>query len=157
MRWTAIVTGADRPTGIAVSSALSAAGASVVLAAEDAQALVELAAKLVAAGGHAVAVPTDLTSPISVRRLVEQTLGAFGRFDAAFNDGPVALALRYQVPPMRRAGTGAIVNLAHDQAVVDLSRSAARESGVRIEAVGPGVDVDAIVDSLRSGVAIRRT
>ncbi|TDD21165.1 SDR family NAD(P)-dependent oxidoreductase [Nonomuraea diastatica] len=86
---TAIVASAGRGIGrgaAATSCALSRAGASVVLAARDGQALAALAADLGAAGGQAVAVPTDLASPVSVRRLVEQTLGAFGRLDAACND-----------------------------------------------------------------------
>ncbi|WP_220447462.1 SDR family NAD(P)-dependent oxidoreductase, partial [Nonomuraea deserti] len=86
---TAIVASAGHGIGhgaAAASCALSRAGASVVLAARDGQALAALAADLGAAGGQAVAVPTDLASPVSVRRLVEQTLGAFGRLDAACND-----------------------------------------------------------------------
>jgi NAD(P)-dependent dehydrogenase (short-subunit alcohol dehydrogenase family) len=85
----AIVTGAGRDVGAAASCALSRAGASVVLAARDGQALEELAADISSAGGHAVAVPTDLTNPMSMQRLVEQTLGAFGRLDAAFNNAHV--------------------------------------------------------------------
>lgn len=86
---TAIVASAGHGIGhgaAATSCALSRAGASVVLAARDGKALAALAAYLGAAGGQAVAVPTDLASPVSVRRLVEQTLGAFGRLDAACND-----------------------------------------------------------------------
>lgn len=78
---TVMITGASRTAGAAAAHALSRAGASVVLAGDD-PAAEALAAELNAAGGDAVTVPTDLTSPVSVRRLVEQTLGAFGRLDA---------------------------------------------------------------------------
>ncbi|WP_346111482.1 SDR family NAD(P)-dependent oxidoreductase, partial [Nonomuraea maheshkhaliensis] len=72
--------------GAAVAWALSRAGAGVVLAAADTGPLEEQAARIGAAGGHAIAVRTDLTDQVAVRRLVEQTLGAFGRHDAACND-----------------------------------------------------------------------
>ncbi|MEV4071822.1 SDR family oxidoreductase [Nonomuraea fuscirosea] len=83
---TVLVTGAAGGAGAAVAWALSRAGASVVLAACDAEPLEEQAARIGAAGGHAIAVRTDLTDQVAVRRLVEQTLGAFGRLDAACND-----------------------------------------------------------------------
>lgn len=82
---TAIVTGAGCGIGAVVSCALSRAGASVVLAGADAQAISALAARINSAGGHAVAVPTDVSNPLSKRRLVEQTLGAFGRVDAVLD------------------------------------------------------------------------
>jgi NAD(P)-dependent dehydrogenase (short-subunit alcohol dehydrogenase family) len=141
---TAIITGAGRGIGAVVSCALSRAGASVVLAARDDQALEALAADISSAGGHAVAVPTDITNPASVRRLVEQTLGAFGRLDAAFNNAttdaqpptPLAelstdgfdtdvcvnlrgvfLAMKYEIPSMLRGGGGCIVNMASSAGV----------------------------------------
>ncbi|RVX44361.1 NADP-dependent 3-hydroxy acid dehydrogenase YdfG [Nonomuraea polychroma] len=143
---TALVTGAGHGIGAAVSCALCRAGASVVLAARDGQALEVLAAHISAAGGQAVAVPTDLTDPRSVRRLVEQILGAFGRLDAAVNHGEVgevALAMKYEIPSMRPGGR--IVNLASSAdaqaAMTELTRAAARDSGccgVRIDAVAAG-------------------
>jgi NAD(P)-dependent dehydrogenase (short-subunit alcohol dehydrogenase family) len=120
---TAIVTGASHGIGAAASCALGRAGASVVLAAADGPALEAVARAISAAGGHAVAVATDLTNPVSVRRLVEQTLGAFGRLDAAVDTDGVALAMKYLLPSMRRGGR--IVDLALDFA----------DSGVRINAV----------------------
>jgi hypothetical protein len=140
---TALVTGAGRGAGAAASRALSLSGASVILAARDAHALAVLVAKISAAGGHAVAVPTDLTNPVSVRRLVEQTLGAFGRLDAAFNaEVPsVSLAMRYEIPPMRRAGGGHIVNLAPTPATLELTRAAA------VDLTGCGVRIDAVTGS----------
>src|SRR3954449_1839191 len=82
----AIVTGASRGIGAATARALSSAGAGVVLAARDERALQALAIELSAGGGQAVAVPTDVADPASVRRLVEQTVGTFGRLDAAVNN-----------------------------------------------------------------------
>ncbi|WP_049572617.1 SDR family NAD(P)-dependent oxidoreductase [Nonomuraea sp. SBT364] len=148
----AVVTGAGRSAGAAAARALSRAGAGVVLAARDGRALEELAAGIGAAGGHVVAVPTDLASPVSVRRLVEQTLGAFGRLDAAFNHSRAALAMRYELPPMRRAGRGRIVNLATGPRVIELTRAAARDlagSGVLVNAVaGPYGSVEELADAV---------
>lgn len=87
---TVLVTCAGTGAGVAVAWALSRAGAGVVLAAADTGPLEEQAARIGAAGGHAIAVRTDLTDQVAVRRLVEQTLGAFGRLDAACNDATCA-------------------------------------------------------------------
>lgn len=141
---TALVTGAAAGVGAAAACALSRAGASVVLAARGGRALATLAADIGSAGGHVVAVPADLSNPVSVRRLIEQTLGAFGRLDAAVNNAAprgVSLAMRYQIPSMRRAGGGRIVNLAPNSDVIELTRVAALNvagSGVRIHAVATG-------------------
>ncbi|MGI5287284.1 SDR family NAD(P)-dependent oxidoreductase [Nonomuraea polychroma] len=147
---TALVTGAGRGIGAAVSSALCRAGASVVLAARDGQPLEALAAHISAAGGQAVAVPTDLTDPRSVRRLAEQILGAFGRLDAAVNHGAVdvvALAMTYEIPSMRHGGC--IVNLAPTAgahaAMAEVTCKVAldvADSGIRISAVAAAGEED---------------
>jgi NAD(P)-dependent dehydrogenase (short-subunit alcohol dehydrogenase family) len=156
---TAIVTGAGHGIGTAVSCALGRAGATVVLAC-DGRDLDALAEEIRVAGGHAVSVPTDLNNPVSVRRLVEQTLGAFGRLDAAVNNAGAALAMAYELPPMRRAGRGCVVNLAPSADIVALSHTAAGDlanTGVRIHAVclGPTEDVAEAVVGLCSGVTQR--
>ncbi|HEX6444893.1 MAG TPA: SDR family oxidoreductase [Streptosporangiales bacterium] len=126
-------------TEAAVARALAAAGAGVVVAGRDPDdgpaALVE---EITATGGDALAVAADGSVPDSVRRLVEQTLGAYGRLDAAVNlvtrhdDAPTPLravaagdydaalretlyaafcAMRYEMPAMAAGGGGAVVNL----------------------------------------------
>ncbi len=133
-----IVTGASRGIGAAVSRALSRAGATVVLAARSGSSLTGLAVEITADAGRAMAVPTDVTDPASVRRLVEQTLDAHGRLDAAVNNAadvghpptPLAevavedfdracavslrgvfLSMRCEIPAMLGTGGGAIVNM----------------------------------------------
>jgi NAD(P)-dependent dehydrogenase (short-subunit alcohol dehydrogenase family) len=141
---TAIVAGAGHGIGAAVSCALGRAGATVVLAC-DGRGLDALAGEIRVAGGHAVSVPTDLANPVSVRRLVEQTLGAFGRLDAAVNIAGAALAMTYQLPPMRRAGRGCVVNVAPSDGVAELTRATALDlagSGVRLHAVCLGAPED---------------
>lgn len=156
---TAIVTGGGG-IAAAASDALSRAGASVVLAARDRQAVEALADLIGGCGGQVIAVAADLSTPVSVRRLIDQTLGAFGRLDAAFNDtGPrdLSLALRYQIPSMRG---GRIVNLASSAAARRLTRAAARHaagSGVRINAVAgdhPQRIADAVVWLCADAVAL---
>ena len=76
----AVVTGASRGIGAATAEAIAAAGARVVLAARDRQALEEVAGRIDAAGGEAKAVPTDVSSATDVERL----------FNAVRADGPLA-------------------------------------------------------------------
>jgi NAD(P)-dependent dehydrogenase (short-subunit alcohol dehydrogenase family) len=91
------------------------------------------------AGGRALAVPTDVSDPAAVARLVAQALDAYGRLDAAFNNAagggrpptPLAeipvedydsaltinlrgvfLAMKYELPALLQSGGGAIVNMA---------------------------------------------
>src|SRR5207253_1706695 len=133
----AIITGASRGIGAASARIFAASGAKVVLAARDAGAIATVAKDILSTGGQAVAVPTDVDDPMSVERLVQQTLDIYGRLDVAFNnagDGhmptPLAdikvedferairvnltgvfLAMKYEIPAMLRSGGGVIVNM----------------------------------------------
>jgi len=133
----AIVTGASRSIGAASARAFAEAGAAVVLAARTEAAIQAIAQDIESKGGNALAVPTDITDPESVARLVEQTLAKFGRLDLAFNNAgsghvptPLAdtsfedfetglktnlygafLGMKYEIPAMLAAGGGAIVNM----------------------------------------------
>lgn len=146
---TILITGACHEAGAAVCRALAGAGDAVLLADRDATALEKLAADT-----GALAVPTDLASPVSVRRLVEQTLGAFGRLDVAVNLGDgIPLAMAYEIPPMRRAGRGRVVNLAATAEARKQSREAAlacASTGVSVNAVVPGPHVAAVMVRLCS-------
>src|ERR1035441_6257718 len=66
----AIVTGASRGIGAATAGALAGAGAHVVLAARDRDALTSVARGIQAAGGAATPVPTDVSKVEDVERLV---------------------------------------------------------------------------------------
>ena len=65
----AVVTGASRGIGAATAAAMAAAGARVVLAARDRQALDAVAGRIKDAGGQATPVPTDVSSEAAVQRL----------------------------------------------------------------------------------------
>jgi NAD(P)-dependent dehydrogenase (short-subunit alcohol dehydrogenase family) len=65
----AVVTGASRGIGAATAEALARAGAHVVLAARDRDALAAAAGRIQAAGGGATPVPTDVSRAEQVERL----------------------------------------------------------------------------------------
>jgi NAD(P)-dependent dehydrogenase (short-subunit alcohol dehydrogenase family) len=65
----ALVTGASRGIGAATAEAIAAAGARVVLAARDREALDGVAGRISDGGGEATPVPTDVSEPGDVERL----------------------------------------------------------------------------------------
>jgi NAD(P)-dependent dehydrogenase (short-subunit alcohol dehydrogenase family) len=65
----AVVTGASRGIGAATAEAIAAAGAHVVLAARDGEALDAVARSILDAGGAATAVPTDVSRVEDVEHL----------------------------------------------------------------------------------------
>jgi NAD(P)-dependent dehydrogenase (short-subunit alcohol dehydrogenase family) len=65
----AVVTGASRGIGAATAEAAAAAGAHVVLAARDRQALDGVVGRIRKAGGQATRVPTDVSQEAAVERL----------------------------------------------------------------------------------------
>jgi len=67
----AVVTGASRGIGAATAAAIAAAGARVVVAARDREALDGLVMRVRDAGGEATAVATDVGRPTDVERLFE--------------------------------------------------------------------------------------
>ena len=71
----AVVTGASRGIGAATAAAVAAAGAHVVLAARDRQALDGVAGRIKDAGGHATPVPTDVSDEAAVERLFAEAAG----------------------------------------------------------------------------------
>jgi len=85
-RKTAIVTGAGSGIGRATALALLSEGYSVVLAGRRPEPLAGTVARAGPDGPRALAVPTDVTDPESVRALFETTKHAFGRLDLLFNN-----------------------------------------------------------------------
>jgi NAD(P)-dependent dehydrogenase (short-subunit alcohol dehydrogenase family) len=65
----AVVTGASRGIGAAAAKALAGAGAQVILAARDREALDGIASHIRHSGGTAVPVPTDVSKATDVERL----------------------------------------------------------------------------------------
>jgi NAD(P)-dependent dehydrogenase (short-subunit alcohol dehydrogenase family) len=86
---TAIVTGAGSGIGRATALALLGEGYSVVLAGRRPDALAETADLATTNRPRALAVPTNVTDPESVRALFEATTQTFGRLDVLFNNAGI--------------------------------------------------------------------
>ena len=82
----AIVTGAGSGIGKAVAVTLLKNGYSVALAGRRADALAQAVRDGGDAGSRALAVPTDVGDPASVRALFTRTKERFGRLDLLFNN-----------------------------------------------------------------------
>src|SRR5438067_9335356 len=85
----ALVTGAGSGMGLATAKAFAEAGASVVLADIDEQAVRSAAEELVSAGQKAMAVSCNVADEADVAAMIEQTVSTFGRLDAAYNNAGV--------------------------------------------------------------------
>lgn len=133
----AIVTGGARGIGFAIARRLVQEGAAVVVADVNAEGAARAAAALRDAGGVALAVASDITVDADRRRLVDETLAAWGRIDVLVNNAgilprvnvldvtPEVWTRTMQVnvdaafflsqallPVMREQGGGRIVNMA---------------------------------------------
>jgi NAD(P)-dependent dehydrogenase (short-subunit alcohol dehydrogenase family) len=132
----ALVTGAGSGLGLATAKAFAEAGASVVLADWNEQAAQSAAGELAGKGHRTLAIRCDVSDDAQVETLVQQTVAAFGRLDAAYNnagiqnvlaetadttredyDRVMAINLRgvwscmkFELQRMRMQGSGAIVN-----------------------------------------------
>jgi NAD(P)-dependent dehydrogenase (short-subunit alcohol dehydrogenase family) len=151
----ALVAGASRGIGAVTAQAFAAAGAAVVLGARDMTALEGVAARIVASGGHAIAVQADVTDVDSMRNLAGQAITAYGRLDMAFNNasgGPLPapladldpgefdlgiaanvrgtfLGMKFQIGAMLAGDGGAIVNMASVAGVNGTANLAAYVAG----------------------------
>src|SRR5207253_7967440 len=122
--------------GLATAKAFAEAGASVVLADIQEEAVRAEASQLEASGRKALAIRCDVSDEGQVASMIERTVSSFGRLDAAFNNAGVmqrrvetaeissdewdrvmAVNLRgvwscmkYELRQMLRNGGGAIVN-----------------------------------------------
>lgn len=86
---TAVVTGAGRGIGRAVSLALAQAGARVVLAARTAAQIEAVAAEIARAGGRAVPVPADVADETSIAALFDRVRREFGGLDVLVNNAGI--------------------------------------------------------------------
>jgi NAD(P)-dependent dehydrogenase (short-subunit alcohol dehydrogenase family) len=133
----AIITGASKGIGRALSLRFAREGAAVVCAARSGDLVKETVGQVKAGGGRAIAVTCDAAQEEEVRRLVAAGAKEFGKIDTLVNnagDGGVTkpvqdysmedwrytidscltssyLCMRFVVPEMIKGGGGAIVNI----------------------------------------------
>ncbi|MFI5379460.1 MAG: 3-ketoacyl-ACP reductase [Tepidisphaerales bacterium] len=97
-RKTALITGSSRGIGRAVAIELARNGHDcVVNYARNAAAAEEVKREVEAAGGRAVLVQGDVSISADRRRLVDETLAAFGRLDLLVNNAGVAPDVRADI------------------------------------------------------------
>jgi NAD(P)-dependent dehydrogenase (short-subunit alcohol dehydrogenase family) len=85
----AIVTGAASGIGLATAKAFADAGAAVALADVNDDALRSATQELVPSGHSAIAIHCNVADETEVAAMVDETVSAFGRLDAAFNNAGV--------------------------------------------------------------------
>ena len=133
----ALVTGASRGIGRAIALAFADEGADVVVNyVQSGELAADVVAHIEAMGRRAVAVQADVSREDQVQALVSQSLEAMGRVDILVNNAGVCLPFDFQEPdyglwqrmvdvnvkgmllcaravaePMRRQGSGRIINI----------------------------------------------
>ena len=143
----AIVTGGSKGLGAAIAAGLASAGATIVIASRD-QSEGKVIADEIAAdfGTPAMAIGADVTKPVDVKAMIDQTMQSFGRIDILINSAGINirgsiedvtyeqfqqvqktnvdgtwLCCKSVIPHMKSAGYGRIVNLASTLGIVGLS------------------------------------
>ncbi|WP_441253181.1 glucose 1-dehydrogenase [Pseudomonas putida] len=132
----ALVTGAASGIGLATAQAFARAGAAVALADVNGEAAQAAAEALIAEGHRAIGIRCDVSDMDQVEAMVKETIAAFGRLDAAFNNAGIQNKLaeiadatfedydkvmsvnlrgvwscmKFELEHMRRQGSGTIVN-----------------------------------------------
>lgn len=189
----AIVTGAGSGIGREVARVLAGAGASVVVSDIDEAGAQETLKMITAGGGTAHFVRADTSKPGDHETLVGETVKRFGALHIAVNNagigGPSAptgeypldgwdkviainlsgvfYGMRCQIPAMKAAGGGSIVNMSSilgqvgfrnapayvsaKHGVVGLTKNAAIEhagDNIRVNSVGPGFIRTPLLDNM---------
>jgi len=133
----ALVTGGARNIGRAIARSLSRGGATVMVNANTSREAAAETVKIIEdAGGKAGCYLADVTDPAAVARMVEETVGRFGRLDFLVNNAAVRAETPFEqlgldewrrtisvvldgaflctqtcLPHLVRAGGGAVVNI----------------------------------------------
>lgn len=193
-----LVTGAASGIGRASAILFAAEGARVVVADIDSTGAAETVDLVRADGGEALGVAVDVADATAVREMVARTVETYGRLDVAHNNAGIMgagadiadmdddvwrrgidvmltgvfLCMKHEIPHLRAAGGGAIVNtssgagligfpgqanyVAAKHGVIGLTRAAALEvigDGIRVNAICPGTARSRMVDDWMQGRA----
>jgi NAD(P)-dependent dehydrogenase (short-subunit alcohol dehydrogenase family) len=134
-----IITGAGQGIGRVFAKAFALAGARVVIAERNEKTAASVAAEILKADGHALAVTTDVADPASINEMIELVEDEYGRIDVLINNAGIfsglqmrpfeqipldewdqvlrvnitgqMLCARAVLPAMRRAKWGRIINM----------------------------------------------
>jgi NAD(P)-dependent dehydrogenase (short-subunit alcohol dehydrogenase family) len=133
-----LITGATYGIGQTTAEAFAREGAKVAFCGRTEQLGHSVEAGIRKAGGEAAYIRADVREPAQVERFVSETVGRYGRLDIAFNNAGVFMpplelqdlsveqyrnliatnldgifySMKYELPVMRRQGSGIIVNMA---------------------------------------------
>ncbi|MFO1334406.1 MAG: NAD(P)-dependent oxidoreductase [Piscinibacter sp.] len=106
---TLFITGASRGIGLAIALRAARDGANIVIAAKTAETNPKLpgtihsaAAEIEAAGGHALALQTDIRDEANVLAAVEQAVARFGGIDILVNNASAISLTPTDATPMKR-------------------------------------------------------
>jgi citronellol/citronellal dehydrogenase len=106
---TLFITGASRGIGLAIAKRAARDGANIVIAAKTSEANPKLpgtihsaAAEIIAAGGHALAVQTDIREEASVLAAIQQAVARFGGIDILVNNASAISLTPTPATPMKR-------------------------------------------------------
>jgi NAD(P)-dependent dehydrogenase (short-subunit alcohol dehydrogenase family) len=91
-----VITGASTGIGKELAVELGRRGARVTVAARGQAALEETVRAVTAAGGDALAVPTDVAEPEACRRLIEAAVARFGPVDGLVNNAGISMWARFE-------------------------------------------------------------
>lgn len=98
----ALVTGASRGLGKAISLALANEDATVIVTATDKTRLKPVADKIKKSGGNAEIIPADLTKENDIISLIEQTKNTFGKLDILINNAGVTQSSKIEDTPTEK-------------------------------------------------------
>ncbi|MBI4338169.1 MAG: SDR family oxidoreductase [Chloroflexi bacterium] len=106
----AIVTGGGTGLGQGIALALAKEGAEIVVAARRPEPLNSVVAKIKQGGGTALAIPTDVTREDDLKRLVAETLKAFGTIHVLVNNAGGSAGMRSLIKDMPTEGWDRVIN-----------------------------------------------
>ena len=149
----ALVTGARRGLGAAISAMLASEGAKVVLTDRKADGSEEVMKQIADAGGEAVFIEHDVTSEDSWNNAIAETLKAYGKLDILVNNAGVGagqnieeatleewrwvmsinlegtfMGTQKAIAAMKESGGGSIVNISSIEGLVGESRMVAYDA-----------------------------